>query len=74
MRRRDQISLAATAAAIVVGILIVLAGSPGSEKMGSITVFALCGLLSYAINWIAFVPSNAAQNEHFYDLTGASPM
>jgi len=34
-------------------------------------VFAVCGLLAYAINWVVFVPSNRAKTEHYFDLTGS---
>jgi steroid 5-alpha reductase family enzyme len=39
--------------------------------VGSIPVFALCGLLAFGVNWIAFIPSNAAGTEKYYDLTGS---
>jgi steroid 5-alpha reductase family enzyme len=59
------------AASLTIGALIILAGSDGSAKVGSIAVFALCGILSYVINWIVFVPSNAAKTEQYFDLTGS---
>jgi len=31
----------------------------------------LCGLLAFVINWLAFLPSNAAKTERYYDLTGS---
>lgn len=48
-----------------------LAGSDGSVEAGGIPVFALCGALAFVINWVVFVPSNAARTEHYFDLTGA---
>jgi steroid 5-alpha reductase family enzyme len=56
---------------IVIGALISWAGSDGGARVGSIGVFALCGLLAYAVNWLVFIPSNAAKTEKFYDLTGS---
>ena len=56
--------------AIAVGALIALAGSDGGERVGALPVFALCGALAFAINWLVFVPSAIARTEHFYDLTG----
>jgi len=56
---------------ISVGVLIALAGSDGSTKVGAVPVFALCGAISFAINWIAFAPSFLAQTEAYYDLTGS---
>lgn len=56
---------------MTIGVLVILAGSDASTKVGSITVFALCGILSYVINWLVFVPSNAAKTEQYFDLTGS---
>lgn len=64
-------SLVGIVASVVVGALVVLAGSDGSSKVGPIAVFAVCGLLAYAINWAVFVPSNLAKTEHYFDLTGS---
>jgi steroid 5-alpha reductase family enzyme len=64
-------SLIGITAAIVIGALVALAGSDGSREIGSFPVFALCGLLAFAINWAVFIPSNRAQTERFYDLTGS---
>ena len=58
-------------ASVAVGALVILAGSDGSSQVGSIAVFAVCGVLSYVINWIAFVPANIAKTEHYFDLTGS---
>lgn len=71
MTAQNRNSLIGIAAAVLIGVIVVLAGSDGSSKVGSIAVFALCGLLAYAINWVAFVPSNRAKTEHYFDLTGS---
>jgi steroid 5-alpha reductase family enzyme len=60
----------AVAIAIVVGALISLAGSDGGDRIGSLPLFALCGALAFAINWVAFIPAALRQTEHFYDLVG----
>ncbi len=64
-------SLLGIFASVTIGVLVILAGSDGSVKVGSVAVFALCGILSYVINWIVFVPSNIAKTEHYFDLTGS---
>ena len=69
--RTHRNSVVGIATSVVVGVLVVLAGSSGSAEVGSISVFALCGVLAYAINWAVFVPSNSAQTEHYFDLTGS---
>ena len=59
-----------TIIALLVGTAVAIAGSDGGDRVGSVPVFALCGFLAFAINWIAFVPSLIARTEHYYDLTG----
>ena len=68
-RGNKQVALA-IAAAIVVGGVVSLAGSDGGGRVGSIPVFALCGVLAFVINWLVFVPSALARTERYYDLTG----
>jgi steroid 5-alpha reductase family enzyme len=72
MTDQNRNSLIGIVAALLIGALVVLAGSDGSTTVGSISVFALCGLLAYAINWVVFVPSNRAKTEHYFDLTGSA--
>jgi steroid 5-alpha reductase family enzyme len=55
---------------IAVGAAISWAGSDGGERVGAIPIFALCGLLAFAINWLAFIPAAIAKTEHYYDLVG----
>jgi len=71
MTDQNRKSIIGIAAALVLGALVVLAGSDGSTRVGSIAVFAVCGLLAYVINWVVFVPSNRAKTEHYFDLTGS---
>ncbi|MDH3189614.1 MAG: DUF1295 domain-containing protein [Acidimicrobiia bacterium] len=71
MAEKTTRSLIGLAAGIVIGALVSWAGSDGSAQVGSIAVFAVCGLLAFGINWLAFIPSNAAQTEKYYDLTGS---
>lgn len=68
--RTDQQIIAGIAIAIVVGALVSWAGSDGGDRFGALPVFALCGALAFAVNWIAFIPAAIKQTEHFYDLTG----
>lgn len=71
MIKKNRRSLIGVTASVVIGALIVLAGSAGSRTVGSIAVFAICGLIAYAINWAVFVPSNRAKTEQYFDLTGS---
>lgn len=60
----------ALAIAVAIGALVSWAGGDGGVRVGSWSVFALCGALAFAINWLVFIPSALARTEHFYDLTG----
>lgn len=60
----------ALVSSLLVGGAISWAGSDGGAQLGSLPLYALCGALAFAINWLVFVPSALAQTEHFYDLTG----
>ena len=68
--RTNTQALAASAIAVTIGALVAWAGGDGGDSIGSVTVFALCGFLAFAINWIAYIPSAIAQTEHYYDLVG----
>jgi steroid 5-alpha reductase family enzyme len=46
-------------------------GAAGGTQIGGLPVFALCGLLAFGINALAFVPAYRNQTEHYYDLTGS---
>lgn len=71
MNSKGRRAVVASVVGIIIGILVSWAGSDGSALIGSFPVFALCGLLAYAINWIAYIPANAAKTEKYYDLTGS---
>ena len=58
-------------ASVAVGAFVAWAGSDGSSTWNGLAVFALCGALAFIVNWIAFIPSNAAKTEKYYDLTGS---
>lgn len=67
-RRRALVGIVGS---VVIGALVAWAGSDGSALVGSFPVFALCAFLAFAVNWIAFIPANAAKTEKYYDLTGS---
>lgn len=56
--------------AVVLGLLIALAGSSGSATWGGVPLFLIGAILAFVIQWVAFVPSWLAGSERFYDLTG----
>jgi steroid 5-alpha reductase family enzyme len=71
MDAEDRTAAYLTPVVIAVGAGVAWAGSQGSVSVGALPVFALCGLLAMAINWIAFVPAYHRQTERFFDLTGS---
>jgi steroid 5-alpha reductase family enzyme len=50
---------------------IALAGSQGGVDAFGVPLFALCVMLAFLIQWIAFVPAYLKQTEKFFDLTGS---
>jgi len=68
-RSNGQIVIAIVIA-IVVGALVSWAGSDSGIKVNALPVFALCGVLAFVINWLAFIPAALHQTERYYDLVG----
>ena len=57
--------------ASIVGVIMGYLGSTGSVLLWGWPMFALSTACAFLIQWAVFIPSYAAQTEHFYDLTGA---
>ena len=55
MNAADRQALLATPLIILIGAAIAWAGSQGGAMVGSLPLFALCGLLSFGINWLVFI-------------------
>lgn len=68
--RSNAQMIIAVVIAIVIGAFMSWAGSNAGNRVGAIPVFALCGTLAFAINWLAFIPAALARTEHYYDLVG----
>ncbi len=68
--RNNTQAYVGTLIAVIVGGLVSWAGGIGGDVAGSISVFAICGALAFAVNWLAFIPAVIKRTEHFYDLTG----
>jgi steroid 5-alpha reductase family enzyme len=69
MKTRD--SLLGATAALVVGILIALAGSHRGQSVGGIRLFLLLVILAFVVQWAVYLPSFLNRTEHFFDLTGS---
>ena len=71
MTTAERQALLATPLIILIGAVVAWAGSQGGDRVGSLPLFALCGLLAFGINWLVFLHAYAAQTERFFDLTGS---
>lgn len=47
------------------------AGSAGGATVAGWPLFAFCGVVAFAIQWVMFIPAFLFQTERFYDLTGS---
>jgi len=60
---------------LAVAAVIALAGSQNGATYPfagmNIPILVLCAAVSFAINWLIFLPSWLAQTEHYFDLTGS---
>ena len=62
----------------LIGIIIVLliasglafAGSQGGYTVNGFPLYALCVMMAFVIQWVAFIPAYMNQTESFFDLTG----
>ena len=70
MKKPDRNALVALPVVLVIAALVALAGSQGGSTVGGFPVFALCVIVAFVIQWVAFVPAYLLQSERFFDLTG----
>ena len=68
---KTSTSVLAIGTAILIGVLVALAGSAGGLRWGGFPIFAWGALLVFLVQWVVFVPSWFAHTEHFFDLTGS---
>jgi steroid 5-alpha reductase family enzyme len=71
MKKDEARALVATPVIVGVGAAIAWAGSQGGATVGVLSLFALCAMLSFGLNWLVFVHAYLAQTERFFDLTGS---
>ena len=70
MRQREIRAIVSIILIVLIGGCLAWVGSHGSVEVYGWPLFAVCGALSFLLNWIVFMPSYAAQTEHYFDLTG----
>ena len=68
---KKRVTIPSTILSILIGVLIAMAGSDGSETYNGISLFIICASVSFVLHWIIFIPSYAFQTEHYFDLTGS---
>lgn len=71
MNDADRKALIISVVAVVVGLLVAIAGTQGGATLRSFPLFALAAAAAFLIQWLAFIPAFKAQTEKYYDLTGA---
>jgi steroid 5-alpha reductase family enzyme len=69
--KAERAALVALPLAVAVAAGVAVAGSQGGNTVGGFPVFALCVVLAFAVQWVAFVPAYIMQSERFFDLTGS---
>ncbi len=68
---RSLQSLIAINIVVILATAVAWAGSHNSLTYQHMAVFSWCGLLAFAIQWLAFIPAYLKQTEYFYDFTGS---
>ena len=48
-----------------------MAAGQGGVSVRGLTVFAMCTILAFSLQWIMFMPAYKFQTERYYDLTGS---
>jgi len=71
MKSQALESLIAIFAALLIAAAVAWAGSQHGVQIGGLPLFALAGIVAFAIQWVVFAPSYRAQTERWYDLTGS---
>ena len=71
MNENDVKSLIAIFIIIIIAIFLAFFGSQGGTTVYAIPVFALAIIISFVIQWIAFIPAYIKKTEKYFDLTGS---
>lgn len=52
------------------GLAVAWSGGQSGVALGPISLFLACGILAFAVNWLAYIPAMIFRTEKYYDLTG----
>ena len=67
----NVVSIVAIGIALAVAIVIAWLGGSDGEQLFGLSIFALCGVLAFSIQWIGFVPAFIYKTEKYFDLIGS---
>ena len=71
MNAAERQSLIGLPVIVLTGIGISWAGSQGGVvTTRGLPLFALCGIVAFAVNWLVFIHAYRGRTEHLFDLTG----
>lgn len=71
MKRTKSKQIIALLVVLIIATGLSVAGGDQGVTFGSISVFALCAIIAFSINWLAFIPANMAQTERYFDVVGS---
>lgn len=71
MNKQTKESVLASAGSVTLAALIAIAGSDGGATINGLPVFALCAIIAFGVQWLAFIPAYLYQTEHYFDLIGS---
>ena len=70
MDKAERRSVLALPLVILIGVAISWACSQDGAVVGGFSLFALCGVLAFGINWLVFIHAWRTRSERLFDLTG----
>ncbi len=70
MNAETKRSLIGFVIVVLIAAGLAFAGSQGGYTINGVPLYALCILLAFIIQWVAFIPAYMKQTESFFDLTG----
>lgn len=69
--KRSLISLTIVVFVTLIGLAFAWFAGANGATQGEYSVFFLCALVAFAVNWLAYIPSAIAQTEKYYDFVGS---
>lgn len=61
----------ASAIAVMISILIAIAGSDQGMTYDGMPLFLMCATVPFILHWLGFIPAYFFQTEHYFDLIGS---